>query len=196
MKLNNKKHIRQVLKKWFLYFTLTFAASTLQASPEAPILVDAAVVAGMEGLTLTPENYTFVQGQEYLWVMRNDHSESLTFYYDTFGQKIFTHYLQGTPDVTQNSFTLPPQAKVYWLFVPSAPGEFSFYISNPSMNQKGKVGKIIVKGNEIVTDKPQVKPETKTVEAKQEQDKAPGDLTKDKEKSNKGFLTKFLKRSR
>lgn len=208
MKLKKKKrsHAPQLAKLLLVSLALFSAASSVNASADDPILVETNIVSTMEGPGFAPENYTFKQGHEYLWVMTNENSQSLSFNYDTFGQKIFTHYLQGTPSVTQNSFALPSQSKVYWLFVPSAPGEYQFYISNPSTNQKGKGGKIIVNAEPTAaSEKPTNADEVNENEEKQSTDIAQSkDKTKEgskeeaksgsKETSKKKFLPDFFTR--
>lgn len=125
-----------------LYFLLLQPFSSLVAA--IPSLVDVAVVNTPSGFGLVPSALEFAQHQEYLLVLSNDNPESLTFHFSQFGQKIMTHYLQGTPSVSQESVDLPAKSKVLWQFSTLESGEFDYYISYPSQNIKGVISKMII----------------------------------------------------
>uniref|UniRef100_A0A0Q9YYB0 Proteinase inhibitor I42 chagasin domain-containing protein n=2 Tax=Candidatus Berkiella aquae TaxID=295108 RepID=A0A0Q9YYB0_9GAMM len=86
----------------------------------------------------------FTTGVDYLLVIDNDNPHGTSWYFGEFAQSILTQYLQGAANVTQDSLTVPSNAKVLWLFSPHQPGEFDYYAINGSSSQKGARGKIII----------------------------------------------------
>lgn len=112
----------------------------------------------------------FTTGVNYLLVLDNDNPHGTSFYFGEFAQSVLTQYLQGAANVSQDSLTVPSNAKVLWLFSPTQAGEFEYYAVNGSSDQKGDKGKIKIKLAESTQpqDK-QAQGETQhTVEAKVE----------------------------
>ncbi len=126
-------------------YALLFASIASSAIASTPTLIDIQVSGTSDAPVFEPANLAFDEGQEYLLVFINDKPDSITCYYDQFGQKVFTRYLQGTANVNQDSLVLPPNSKVLWHFIPSEGGKYPFYASNTSLNQSGKKGEIAVK---------------------------------------------------
>ncbi len=112
----------------------------------------------------------FTTGVDYLLLIDNDNPHGTSFYFGEFAKNVLTHYLQGAANVSQDSLTVPSNAKVLWLFSPTQAGEFEYYAVNGSSDQKGDKGKIKIKLAESTQpqDK-QAQGETQhTVEAKVE----------------------------
>ena len=111
-----------------------------------PLLVEITLQGSQESPLFTPNEITLDAGQEYLFVLNNEEDYNIIFHYGKLGQSVFTHYLQGSNSVTEDSFTLPAKTKVLWHFVTVDPGEFPFYAGTPSVNGNGKAGKISISG--------------------------------------------------
>lgn len=87
----------------------------------------------------------FTTGVEYLLVLHNENQHGTSFYFGEFAQSVFTHYLQGSASVTQESIAVPSNGKVLWLFSPTKAGEYDYYAIDGSNDQKGPKSKIVVK---------------------------------------------------
>ncbi len=96
------------------------------------------------GVNETPK-LELTTGVDYLIMINNENPHGTNFYFGEFAQNVFTHYLQGSSSVTQDSIAVPSHAKVLWLFSPTKAGEYDYYAIDGSNDQKGQKGKIVVK---------------------------------------------------
>ena len=121
----------------------------------APTLYDIQVEGSVGHPELSIEELMLDVNQEYLFVISNTLPASVELYIGKFGHHIATHYLQGTPSVTQESMNLPTSSKVLWHFVTNTPGEFTFSAVNASTLEKGTTHKIIIQ-EKVANAKPNV----------------------------------------
>ena len=132
--------MRPALLLFSLLLTLSFAAFATQA----PILHDIEIEGSPESPQLSISDLKLEVNHEYLFVINNPHGVPLVFQYEKLGQNVTTQYLQGSPSVTQESINLLPNGKVLWHFMTTAEGEFTVYVINPSLMQKGETRKISI----------------------------------------------------
>ncbi len=133
----------------FIYILCVLWGSIFTVSASVPILIDVEVTGEKDAPTLLPAEFVFQQNKEYLLVLHNPNDYDVVFYYDTFGQNIFSRYLQGTSSVSNDNFSLPAHGKVLWVFSPLAAGEYACYLSNPGINQAGAQGKIVIEAERV-----------------------------------------------
>jgi hypothetical protein len=132
-----------VRKYLFLLTVLLGLAFTARAS-EAPVLHDIEIEGSAGNPQLSIQDLKLEVNREYLFVINNPLAVSLVFQFEKLGQHVATRYLQGSPSVTQESVNVLPNSKVIWHFVTTMPGEFTVYIINPSLMQKGETRKIAI----------------------------------------------------
>lgn len=168
------------------YFTLLgWIIAPVWANPApTPLLIDMVLQASAQGPKPEPLQLNFEQGQEYLLVITNESINAINLYFEAFGQKVFTYYLQGTPNVSQESLGIPGQAKVLWHFAPQQSGEFVFYASESSHHQQGPKGKMVIKA---LSPPPVVEPST-------QQQKSPGPTSSTSVTAAFARMSRWLKR--
>lgn len=131
---------------------------------EIPILLELNLHFVALGPKLSQDPLMLKKEASYLLVLVNDFSTPFTLHHDTFGQDVFTQYLQGPSSVSYEGFEIPAHSKVYWLLVPKQEGEYAFFISDPS-KKRGPVTHCIVS----LPDAPKGQPEGMTLPKKQSQ---------------------------
>lgn len=139
-------YLRQGLR---LLSSLSLIASlcflNIGSAAGAPLLIDLVVTGTVDAPNFDPQQLQFDMGQDYLLVMMNDKPYPVTFTFNKFGQSVATRLLQGAANVTQDSIVLFPSTKVIWHFIPQIAGEFDYFAVNSGYNQRGTVGKIVIK---------------------------------------------------
>jgi|GEM_PF-6293706 hypothetical protein len=91
-----------------------------------PELIDLRLAGTTTEPYFTPKALVLELTQPYLLVIENPFDVSYLFYCEGFAQAIYTHFIQGTPNVSVNSITLAPHSKIQWLITPMQLGEFAF----------------------------------------------------------------------
>ncbi len=141
-----------------LFFATLFSSNIFSAQP---LLIDVKIIGSAQSPLFEPQNFTLDVGQDYLFVISNEGTDSISFDYGNFGQKVLTHSMQGTSSMTQQSIVINPNSKVQWLFSPQLSGEYTYHAINTSLNSKGNAGKITVNKNEKELVQTQTALETK-----------------------------------
>lgn len=161
------------MKKGF-FSTLCFVLALLgqPVSANTPHLIDVTIEGSFEAPMLSSTELQFDVGSSYLLVLTNNNPFTVSFHYGKFGQNVFTHYIQGISNLTQESLVINPHSKLFWHFIPKEAGEFAFHTNNNGFNQQGREGKIIVTKIEKETKTADVT-QAQTVEAKPEEKKEP-----------------------
>lgn len=131
------------MKKGIFVFLFTFTVCA-QLYADQPLLIDVKIIGASQSPLFEPQHFSFDLGQDYLLVISNEGSDSISFDFGDFGQKVMTRSMQGTSSMTQQSIVINPNSKVQWHFSPTTSGEYVYHAINTSLNSKGSAGKIVV----------------------------------------------------
>lgn len=161
------------MKKWIL--CLVMGGSGVAWGASIPTLHEIEVDGVLDAIELSINDLELELNHEYLFVIDNKFSQSLSFNFEKFGQHVSTRYLQGSSSVTQESFSLLPHSKVVWHFTVMEPGNFSLCVVDPATMRESNKVKLVIPGAVEENAKETVKDVGKklTQEAKQEAIEAP-----------------------
>lgn len=128
--------------KWWLsiLLVLSFGAFAL----DAPVLHEINIEGSVSAPEILLAPLSLELKKEYLFVVNNTHPVAFNIQFDKFGQHVFTRYLQGSSNVSQESINVLPNGKVLWHFTASLPGEFSLYVVNPATMQQSEKRKLVI----------------------------------------------------